>query len=407
MPAKSIGSSAKRKAKSAKPEKPRPDFPLFPHASKRWAKKIRGQFFYYGSWEAGPDAALAEYLRVKDYDFAGRPRPAKDGSTKGTVKFIVDSFLTGKERKKDAGEIVQRTFDEFFAAGVIVADAFGRGRQVSDLTPDDFGALRAQLAKRLGPTPLTNHIVRIRSIFKHAYANGLIDRPVRFGDQFSKPSAKTLKRHRAARGRLDFTAEEIRPILHAADVHLKAMILLGINAAFGNNDCGMLPRSAVDLDGGWIEFPRTKTGEPRRAKLWPETVAALKASLAKRPTPKNPADADRFFINKAGRTVEGVEGKNNIARVFLVAAKNAGKYQAGRTFYSLRRTFRTIAGQTLDEMACDYIMGHGAIDTDMGRRYTQHIGDDRLERVAEHVRAWLFPKNAERSHQGNSPSQTR
>jgi len=40
----------RRKNKPAKPNKPYPDFPLFPHATQPWAKKIRGQLFYFGPW---------------------------------------------------------------------------------------------------------------------------------------------------------------------------------------------------------------------------------------------------------------------------------------------------------------------------------------------------------------------
>jgi integrase len=209
-----------------------------------------------------------------------------------------------------------------------------------------------------------------------------------------------MKRHKAARGRMDLPADEIRKLIDAADVHLRAMIYLGANAAFGNHDCGMLPQSAVNLETGWVEFPRPKTGEPRRAKLWPETIKALKASLAKRPTPKNVADADLFFVTKYGNGWGKEEAGNApICQKFRKLLLAAELHRPGLGFYSLRRTFRTIAGQTLDEMAVDMVMGHGAADGDMGKRYTQFIGDDRLERVAEHVRAWLFAKPA-RSRKG-------
>ena len=48
-----------------KPIKPYPEFPFLPHATKRWAKKIRGRMHYSGPWD---DSDVAEVLRTE-----GRP----------------------------------------------------------------------------------------------------------------------------------------------------------------------------------------------------------------------------------------------------------------------------------------------------------------------------------------------
>src|SRR5205823_14551207 len=52
-------------------------------------------------------------------------------------------------------------------------------------------------------------------------------------------------------------------------------------------------------------FPYTtlfrSTGIPRRCPLWPETVQAIKEALARRPEPKDAADAELVFVTKYGK----------------------------------------------------------------------------------------------------------
>src|SRR3954464_11960567 len=102
--------SADHPTTSAKPSKPYPDFPLFPHATRRWAKKIRGKMHYFGPWD-DPDGALANYLAEKDALHAGRkPREVSAGVT---VKDLANAYLNHKSALLDAGEIAPRTWGNY------------------------------------------------------------------------------------------------------------------------------------------------------------------------------------------------------------------------------------------------------------------------------------------------------
>jgi integrase len=375
----------------AKPSKPYPDFPLFPHDAGVWAKKIRGKMHYFGPW-SDPDGALAKYLEQKDALHAGRkPRPDPDALT---VKELANAFLNHKKALRDAGELSPRTWDEYKEACDLMVPAFSKSRTVADLGPDDFAALRKKMVKRWGPTRLGNVIQRVRSVFKYAADNDLIERTVRYGQGFQRPSAKVLRLHRAKQGPKLFTAEEVRRILDAADVQLKAMALLGINCGFGIADCGRLPLTALDLERGWIDFPRPKTGIPRRCPLWPETVAAIKEAQACRPNPNGPDTSGLVFLTAQGRSWHKEDASSPAC--FKVGKLLRSLHINGRTglgFYTLRHTFRTVADESKDQPAVDFIMGHAR--DDMASVYRERIGDERLKAVTDHVRGWLFGATAD------------
>jgi integrase len=242
---------------------------------------------YFGVW-SDPEAALADYQRQEDDLHAGRAPRLDPAQT--TIKDLVNRFLTQKQTLVDAGQMTTCTWSDYKAVCDLVVAQFGKVRLAEDVGPEDFAALWKKVAKRWGPHRLGSKLVQYtRSLFKYALDAGLIARATRFGPGFARPTKRVLRLNRAEQGPKLFTAEEIRRLIEAAGPHLKAMLMLGIGCAFGNADCGTLPISAVDFDNAIIDFPRPKTGICRRCPLWPETVEALKESLACRPEAKDPA----------------------------------------------------------------------------------------------------------------------
>jgi integrase len=378
--------SENNSTRATKPRKPYPDFPLFPHDTHRWAKKIRGKLHYFGPWN-DPDGALTKYLEQKDALHAGRkPRPETEALT---VKELANRFLYAKEALVDTGELSPRTWAEYKVTADLLVKNFGKQRVVSDLDPDDFSTLRKRMAKKWGPHRLAKMIQYVRSVFKHGFDAGLIDRPVRVGPGFSRPTKKTIRLHRAEQGPKLFSAQEIRHLLDASGPPVKAMILLGINCGFGNSDCGNLPLAALDLEGGWVNFPRPKTGIHRRCALWPETVEAISEALARRPQPKQTEDAELAFITKYGLSWAKETSTNPISQETakrLRALHINGRKGLG--FYTLRHTFRTVADESKDQPSVDFIMGHAR--DDMASVYRERISDERLRAVTDCVRKWLF-----------------
>ena len=363
--------------------KPRHDFPLTPHrGANQWCKKINGRLHYFGKLD-DHEAAEKRYLAEKSDLESGRvPRPAQVTSGRVDVSFACNSFLTAKRRRVDCGDITERTWQELLKTCQTLTQAFGRDRQVSDLHGADFDDLRSKLAKRLGPIRLTNEVQRVRSVFKYALAEGLITQPVQFGASFVRPPKRVIRLNRASRAPKMFTPEQCRLLIEkCVRPTMKAFILLGLNGGFVGRDCGTLPRKAVDLESGFIDYARPKTGVQRRIPLWTETVDAIKSALA--------TEGDLAFMTQQGTSfAKGTGGNDPIGLAFRRLLEKHELHQAGLGFATLRHIFQTVAEGSKDFPAIRHIMGH--VDESISGAYREGVSDDRLRAVVDVVHDWLF-----------------
>jgi integrase len=316
-----------------------------------------------------------------------------------TVKVLCDAFLAAKEAKVASGEMAKRSWDDLYRTCLKVADALTRHRLVDDLKPGDFAYLREVLAKGTrgrGLVALKGDVSRVRNLFNWGYKAELLDRPVRFGDSFNPPSVDRLRIARAEKPAKLFEQPDLRRIIDKAKTPVKAMVLLGINCGLGNADCARLKFKHIDLDKYWLDFPRPKTGEPRRAKLWPETVDALETAIADRPAPLDESEAEFVFITKYGRSwQERGQTRNPLSHEFRKILDALDLRADGVNFYSLRHTLQTHGEGARDIAALRRIMGHVAPANDMSAHYRERIEDARLVAVSDYVHAWLYPEPTE------------
>src|SRR5262249_27808361 len=135
---------------------------------------------------------------------------------------LVNRFLSAKLQLLGAGEITRRTYEDYKATSQRLVDVFGWDRRVEDLRPEDFEQLRAEISRHRGPVALGNEINRVKVILKYAADNRLIPLAVNYGQNFRRPSRKTLRIERAKRGSRMFEAAEIKRLLKAASKTVRA-----------------------------------------------------------------------------------------------------------------------------------------------------------------------------------------
>ena len=221
-----------------KPEKPFPDFPLFPHANGQFAKKIDGRTVYFGTdWRQ----ALAKYYALMN---GTQDAPAT------SLKTCVNQYLQACRLRQESGAITASHVQQIDETLSGLLKSVGPSKSLVCLSPEDYGVWRATLAKTNGTASLGNHVGRLRAFLRWCKREAKVLHEVPDYDALKKPSRAAYRIARAARGSRMFTPKEIHRLLFCAGPQMKAMILLAINCALGNNDLALLKTNHLQ-GGGW------------------------------------------------------------------------------------------------------------------------------------------------------------
>ena len=404
-----------------KTAKPRKDFPLTAHhRTGQWCKKVRGKIYYFGKLD-DPDAALKKWVEQKDYLLAGLVPPSRVklppatapenafGSTEVDALLLRDlanHYLCNSEERLEQGEIQTATFLDRSEACARLFDFFDRNLAVESLTPIDFAAFKSYLAtakkrrkhqggrkltkKKVSLLTLRNRIRDSRAIFNWGYENGLFQTPPNelWRKSFELPDGSAITREANEKSIEPLTSTGLRSMLDHASPMVKTLLLLGINGGLGNTDVSRIERRHLSSDFTWLNLPRKKTGKPRKIPLWPETTQAVLAFLGKASSRKKLKQTDRLLISASGKELTTKRSKDLVGQAFSRLAKRLKIHRPGVNFYQLRHLFQTIGDETGDLVAVSFLMGHA--EQSMSDAYRNMPSTERLFRVTEHIRKWLF-----------------
>lgn len=361
--------------KRERPTQPYGVYKLRYHANGQIYKKHKGEMHYLGPWDQ-PEQAEIKFGRILRSKSEGVEVFTSDDLI---LAELVTLFFESKEREVARGSLNENQLKEYKRLCQLTVDAIGRSVLVTDLGPQHFAKLRQKLdSLQHSPTTLQKKITQIRAIFNWAMRNEFTGgKFISFGDELQVPSMREIRlfkdRKQKEQGLRMFEASEIRQLLDAADERLTAAIWLGVNCGYGHADLSHLKTNHIDFENGWASLIRSKTGVPRRAKMIPECIEAVKKVV----------DGDEVFRIKPGHRDSDLVG-----RLFRELQRQCGTWRRGRNFYGLRHSCRTALDGLGDSGVCDAIMGHA--DRSMGGQYVNRIDDARFERAAEHLRSWLL-----------------
>jgi integrase len=366
-----------------------PDYPLTPHPSGQWTKKVRGKVHYFGIL-GDPDNALRLWLQEKDYHLAGLPPPANVGGL--TVEQLLDRHLQDVDDRIAAGKLSRNTRNDYRLVRRAFRDVSLLRSPVAALTPIHFSSVLKEVEKSgRCLRSQRNVIVATKAVLNWGSGMGLFP-ALALGPRFVSPGTAAIEVEQEASGRCRFIEREaILHVLGVDDKKMNVAVLLGINCGFYYSDSMEITLDRLHLDEAipYHDFRRPKTKKRRMAVLWPETVEAIRDYISVRP----PSEDKRLLVTRNGEQYSKENGNYWLAEKFNRLLRKIGAYRKGVSIGSLRHTYGTVVDLVPDQAMIDLTMGH--TNKSLQKRVYKQLNLDelsRLEVVADTVREWLYGK---------------
>jgi len=251
--------SSKRKTRSDK-------FPLTLHPTGQYCKKIKGKIRYFGT---NKKQALERYLAQATYLHGCQNSIQKASNGKMTLKELCDLYLRYQHSKVLANALTAKHHNDQISSLSKLMSFLGQSRKIESISTLDLQNYKRRLQCVYRLVHRQNlHISVMKAIFHWARRNDILE---------SIPNIDAITRGKIVhKEKYTFNPGQIKKLLSAADVKMKAMIWLGLNCGFGCTDCGQLKWKDLDFENSRVQLARNKTGVRRNLPLWPETIQALK-----------------------------------------------------------------------------------------------------------------------------------
>ena len=301
-----------------------------------------------------------------------------------TLKQLCDLYLQYQHSRVLAGALTPKHYKNDIDSLGRLMSFLGQSCRIEGISTLDLQNYKRKLQSMYGSVHRLNlNISVMKAMFHWARRNDVLE---------TIPNIDAISKGKIVHKEMyTFNSEQIKKLLSAADVKIKAMIWLGLNCGFGCTDCGKLKWKDLDLKNGRVRLPRNKTGVGRNFPLWLETIQALK---------EVPRSGQLVFYTSQGQpwvtTVIKTNGDgereytsvNRITPTFSRLIKKVRIHAPkGTGFYALRRTAATMAARSGDPFAVQRLLGR--VDLTMATRYVQNVSEQ-TDRVIENSRRYVI-----------------